>query len=152
TAYQFCIKGLSLECDALMQEYSAQSEQSFANGNNIEAANFKGAADMADSAIEVLKDAVQVRNEGNIAIAEACEQSAQYYLQAAHKKEEAVLQFKIAKQYEESADYYAQAGKAKSNGNHIDYERFNHVAYSADFSAKALKKEAISRSQNDQQS
>ncbi|HLB34793.1 MAG TPA: hypothetical protein VJK54_11250, partial [Chthoniobacterales bacterium] len=169
TAYQFCIKGLSLECDALMQEYSAQSEQSFANGNNIEAANFKGAAKMADLAIAWLKNAVRTRNKSHIEVSQAREQAVQYYLKGAQAKAHGnsmeVENFKeaakiaiwaieqleygaqaknegntgIARACKQTAKYCFQAARFCTNGNSTERENLKKAAKIAIWAIERLK-------------
>ena len=155
--------------------------QAAVQGNRAEVESFSSAARNAHSAAELLENAAQAKNKGNIEVAKAYEQAAQYQLQAAqaanNRNSTKVENFsravidvcstvqllenaararsensiEVAKAYEQAAQYQFQAAQSATNGNSTEIENFSTASLDAGWAAFLLERAAQLKSENDVQ-
>ena len=157
-------------------QYRFQIAQAAANGDNNKVKSLSTAADNVVHAAEQLKNAAQVRNEGQEEIAKTYEQVADYHMQAAQAaiNEDSMKvkdfssaannllhavdplknafqarnagQEEAAKALEQSAQYYYQAAQFAANGDKKEEDHFSIAAYTVGYATEPLKKAVQARS------
>ena len=130
---------------------------------------------MATLAIQLFKDAAYARNQGNAEVAQACEQRAQYYLQAAQAfasedntkandfreaaamaawaiqllrdeaQEKNVGNAKVAQACKQKVQYYLQGAQAFANGHNIEGNNFREASLMVSSAIQSLQAVAQAR-------
>ena len=168
-AYFSRIKGFSLECNALEQEYRSQHAVNADNEDGTQAMNFLHAAYDAERAAASLEKAAYARRQGKTNIAKVYEQAAQYHFQiaqtvangngaeteniakAAKYLDDAACRFEfrvrpnnedaveITADYKKVATYHLQAAHALVKGDSTKVQNFSNAVQYAYYEASELK-------------
>src|SRR3990167_4604591 len=177
-ASRFRMKGFSLECKALGDEYRAQVA---INGESTENQKFLTAAEKVTYAVEYLEEVIKARAEDKDEIATALEQAVRYQLQAAQAvangdsiKAENFLSAsanvsyitvvleevakarsegkdEAVKAYEQAVQYRFQIAQAAANGDNNKVKSLSTAADNVVHAAEQLKNAAQVRNQGQEE-